>query len=80
MKEPFVSESSSRKKENSYGVRPGVRDVERIWEMWIAVPVSVASTSRCRSELCVVNRMGAVEVGILLFAFSLRVGLLTMVG
>jgi hypothetical protein len=55
--EPFVTLSKRRRKEISCGARPGfVGDEERIWEIWMGLPVSVERTRRCVRDLWVVKR------------------------
>lgn len=56
MEEPLVMDSSRRRKEISWGARPGVVDEERIWETWSGRPVSVERTRRCVSDLWLVKR------------------------
>lgn len=68
MELPLVTASSRRKKEISWGARPGfVGDVLRIFEMWIGLPVSVERIRRWVKDLCPVNRRNSgVEFDILL--------------
>lgn len=52
MEEPLVMASRRRRKEISWGARPGeVGEEERIWEMWTGRPVSVERTRRCARDL-----------------------------
>lgn len=68
MELPLVTASRRRKKEISWGARPGfVGDELRILEMWIGRPVSVDRISRCVKDRCPVNRRNSgVEFDILL--------------
>jgi hypothetical protein len=52
--------SRSRSSENSDDVSPGVNELLRICVTCSGVPVSVASTSRCRRFACVVNLIGLI--------------------
>lgn len=56
MEEPLVIDSSRRRKEISWGARPGVVDWERIWEMWRGRPVRVERTRRWVRERWLVKR------------------------
>jgi hypothetical protein len=50
-------ESRRRRKEISWGARPGlVGEEERIWEMWMGFPVKVERTRRWVRDLWVVKR------------------------
>src|SRR5690554_4321897 len=62
-KAPFVRESRRRRRENSLGERPGVRELGRICEIWRGWPVRVSSSSRCRSDACVVNFREVLDIG-----------------
>jgi len=49
-------DSRRRRKDISWGARPGVVEEERIWETWMGRPVRVERTSRWLKDLWVVNR------------------------
>jgi len=70
--------SSSRRKETSCEARPGfVGDDDRIWDIRIARPVSVARTRRRVSARWVVNfRGGGEDVAILAAGRFLRIFLI----
>lgn len=60
MCEPLVMDSRRRRKETSWGARPGaVGEDERIWVMRMGRPVKVASTRRWTRYFEPVNFRGA---------------------
>ena len=59
MWEPLVRDSRRRRKEISWGARPGdVGEFERIWEIWTARPRRVERTRREARDLWPVRRRG----------------------
>lgn len=67
MADPFVTASSSRRKETSCGASPGFeRERSRMLEMRMGLPVSVDSTSRVVRWAAPVKRSGAVEFGVVI--------------
>lgn len=73
MCDPFVIASSSRRNETSCGASPGaVCDEERICEIRIGRPVSVARTSRWMRYLEPVNFSGAGAGAVVILTLSCR--------
>ena len=67
MADPFVTASSSRRKETSCGASPGFEsECSRMLKMRTGLPVSVDRTSRVVRWGAPVKRSGAVEFGVVI--------------